>query len=158
MAYFLFLIPVISISNIGAHYLYFSSIPMSIAFALLINKSILNKVYSIFSVLIFLLLILFLHQLFIQKALYNDGKCQKAFLENIDALMTRYSHSAKEIYITPEFGAPMHVAIRTLFSRDDYLGLKNFPKIIFINQNLDLNPYKDKIIYKMDENCRLSNE
>jgi len=157
-SYFIFLIPIISISNIGAHYLYISAIPMSIALAFLLAQSYEKKLYFIFAIIVTLTTILIIHQIYIQNAFYNEGRCQKTFLESLDSLMVENSNVASEIYIKSKFGAPEHIAIRTIFSREKYSGGNGLPKIIFVSSSLNNNKNNSTKIFVMNLNCKLIHE
>jgi len=121
LSYFIFLLPVISISSLGAHYLTLSSIPLALAISSLLTKT--YKSYRLYFMLTsFLLALLTTHFLYIGYTFYLDGRCQRIFLDSLTTALSLNRYD--EVFIYPDELSPVHVAQRAIFGREIYQRVK----------------------------------
>ncbi len=120
--YFLFLLPIIALPNIQDHYLYASGIFMSIALAALIVRGW-TKWKAFLACWITMILVLFVHSILNQIALYRNGSCEVAFLDSLDAIISASTNGkTKKFAIVSEPGALEHVGRRAIWGRRGYDG------------------------------------
>lgn len=120
-AYFVYLIPVLPVPIQGAHYLYGSAVPFSIAFgyALLPDSGGIVRTYLIGFIV--LLLILSAHAFEIQATLYTHGVCQRRFLDTLDSHLDPFELKGnKEVAVYVQEGAPGYIARQATFARSPY--------------------------------------
>jgi hypothetical protein len=129
--YFVFLLPVMPVSIVGAHYLYGSGVAFSIGMALLLpppasSKAWMDKVLvGLFSVL---MLLAVAHTLKIGREMYVAGACQRTFLTDLDAqIALAHREGATAIRVVPEPGAKGYVALRSTFGRFPYQAEHGMP-------------------------------
>jgi hypothetical protein len=147
--YFIFLFPVISLPGTGGHYLYGSSIFLSIFFAIIFLKEnnffykTLNKVF---------LVILFLHMILIQYHIYYVGNCMSRILVSTESIHQSIQ-GLDVIYFGSNNDGPDWMLRRTFTGRvdnkdyivkfDPLVSEKNLPKNAFL-----LRVNKECIVYK----------
>lgn len=122
--YFVFLLPVIPVSIVGAHYLYGSGIAFSIGMALLLPPPIFSKpLFDKIAMIVFsgLLLLAVVHTFKIQREMYVAGVCQRIFLNGLDAEIAKgKAEGMKSVRVVPAPGAKSYVAVRSTFGRSPY--------------------------------------
>lgn len=121
VGYFVFLLPVLTIPGLGAHYLYASAIPLSIALAYLLDFSGSSARGKMMGLVVAVVAVIFLvmHSYHIEKELRHDGVCQMRFLNTLDSQMAKRPVGADVDVIVP-FGSPGYVGVRSTFGRDKY--------------------------------------
>lgn len=130
--YFLFLIPVLAIGTHGAHYLYASAIPFSIAviYAFTGQNETSAVSYRLTVSLGLLAAILMARTLQIEWGMYGHGVCQSRFLATLDAqIQSGLGRTGNKIDLYTEFGAPGYIARSAVFGRSIYDGTKG-PNIL----------------------------
>lgn len=122
--YFVFLLPVLSLPIVGAHYLYGSGVAFAIGMSLLLPppsfaRPWLDKAW--FTLFIGLLALAIAHTFRIERELYQDGACQAMLLDSLDEQIAKGKAQGKRsVQIIPEAGAPGYVAVRSTFGRRPY--------------------------------------
>lgn len=113
--YFIFLLPVIFVSSIAAHYLYSTAPVMSLALAYLMTAN--NRFAFWFCIGLVLLSLFRFAQ--IQTIFYEDGICQSRSIATLDKALSdaRKLHDIKTVNIWGGQGVKTYVAMRTLFGR-----------------------------------------
>ena len=120
-AYFVFLVPVLTLPNPSAHYLYGPALAMSLAIATILVRLAASRRIGAVLLVIAGAGALFVHALVIQRHLYDNGQCQTAFLASVDTLLAQKALRAQGmIAVAPDADAPLGVAIRAVASRDAY--------------------------------------
>jgi hypothetical protein len=118
VAYFVMLVPVLVLPYPGAHYLYASGVPMSIALASLLDDARVAARRATFVLLVAAVVALTVHAVKIQVTLYETGACQARFFADLDRLMSDMRPDAGHpLRIAVDSGAPGYVAIRSMFGR-----------------------------------------
>ena len=147
-SYFLFLVPVLFIQQKGAHYLFASAMPLSIAVACIATAR--KTSLKVFGILLAALLIY--HGLFFQLQIYRDGRCMNRIVTTLEA--NYYAAGfPKNVYFTNDWDAPAHVLYRLISARTrvgdhEQVNLKAYENG-FITQQSDL-------VLKLDNQCLLS--
>lgn len=121
--YFLFLLPVLPVPVVGAHYLYASGVAFSIGLVMAFLPDSANKGRRILSatMMAFYLLVACIHSYVIQRSMRMDGICQVALLADIDReIAAAREQGQTALWVVPEFGAPGYIAIRSTFGRGPY--------------------------------------
>lgn len=122
--YFVFLVPVLPLPTVGAHYLYGSGVVFAIGLsAALPSARIAWTGRASVQVALFsgLLVLAIAHTCWIGRALQQAGACQAALLASLDAEIARAKGLGKtSIQLVPDPGAPGYVAQRSTFGRHPY--------------------------------------
>lgn len=120
-SYFIFLLPVLVIPTLGAHYLYASAIPLSVALAYLLGApgpaGVTRTVSA--SVALCSVVLLAIHSYHIQKDFQRMGRCQVRLLTSLDQQML-LRPAEEVINVVVPFGVPGYVGVRSTFGRDKY--------------------------------------
>ena len=144
--YILFLSPVILLSEASSHYLYGSSLALSVALGYISYKAK-YKIYTLFLVTCFLVLLI--HNFNIQKMFFNTGKC----MTSIDSFFKDLNHNRNEIIIKMDSNSPSWVIKRYTHQRNNsflpkHISLYDSIDKIFLPHSLD--------ILRFDSQCQLS--
>lgn len=151
--YFVFLVPVLPLPNIGAHYLYGSGVVFAIGMSLLLPPAHqLGAWRGKVGVALFagLLAIGVAHTLWIGRAMQQAGACQVALLDSLDAqIASATSRGKTSIQVNPDPGAPGYVAVRSTFGRTPYGSVR-------VQDGSD--PSRDPTVLplRMDTRCRVT--
>ena len=154
--YFLFLLPVMPVSIVGAHYLYGSGIAFSLGLALLLpppefaRRWLDGLMYLLFAAALGLAVT---HSVFIQRNMYDAGKCQMLFLNSLDANLPAARAAGESIIVVPEPGALGYVARRSIFGRHPYAAEHGVAVEVREGEAVELHP--GERAYSMDLQCRL---
>ncbi|WP_207537129.1 hypothetical protein [Sabulicella rubraurantiaca] len=131
-AYFLCLMPVLTLAEPGSHYLYASGIPFALALAFAIAEAWRRARWMLLPLGVSAGLMLMTNA-FIQLRLYRDGLCQDAFLETLDARLAESRGSGRrELAVTFEPGVREWVARRAIHDRPAYDGREGDPTVRLI--------------------------
>jgi hypothetical protein len=156
-AYFVFLMPVLAPPMQGAHYLYASAIPFSIAVAALLRTGPLGdvsiaqrRVRLSFTVIVFAFLLA--RSLYIQGEMYSVGKCQSEFLSSLDPQAdAAIEAGAASVRVVGAPGVREYVAVRSLFGREPYSEGGKWPTTV----GAATEPTAGERVFVMQENCRI---
>ena len=152
--YFVFLVPVLSIPILAAHYLYASAVVFSIGlvFSLLPPSKILS--FKHVSALVAVTGILLLHTVDMERQFYLHGMCERRFLETLDSHLptgrTAMAQPVVSVLVAP--GAPAYVARQATFGRPPYSG-ETGPKIVIQD---DKSSERTDVSLIMNQNCGVS--
>lgn len=132
--YFVFLLPVIPVSIVGAHYLYGSGVAFAIGMSLLLSPPAFAKPALDRLMLVLFsgaLLIAVVHTFYIQREMYVAGVCQRVFLDGLDAEIAKgKAEGMKTVRVVPAAGAKGYVAVRSTFGRSPYQEAHGMPVVI----------------------------
>jgi hypothetical protein len=136
-AYFIFLLPILVIPSLGAHYLYGSAIAMSFALAFLLDNWRSHALQGL--TIIGLVIVLMLHAVTFQNFIYEVGACQQRLVASLETLALTLGDEKlkKGIYIVPEPASPAHVLLRSIQTRDKF----NYAHIINDSTKTEQNGY-----------------
>ena len=111
--YFVFLLPVLPVAIVGAHYLYGSGIVFAVALGLLVSQTE-GRWRLLYSGLgMALLAVGFAHSLKIQSQMKSDGQCQILMLNQLDEIIQAEKQAGKsKLVIVPDSNAPGYIAAR----------------------------------------------
>lgn len=117
--YFVFLLPVVFLQAISAHYLYATTPVMSLAIAYLIYDFLKSKNYLMLVVIGGLVLFSCYRFSQIQRMFYDDGVCQVRYISTLDANLAsaRVIKPIVTVNIQGDVGAKLYIAMRTVFGR-----------------------------------------
>jgi hypothetical protein len=146
--YFLFLFPVLFITIKGGHYLYGSSITLSMGVASLLHQNFFRYFsFKILGILSFSLLIL--HSYYVQDYIYSLGTCMNRAMNSSESLYLSHNRPlAMDFRAEP--GAPAHILHRIYTGRDQ-IG-RWFPVKLTISQ-WGTSPTDNVLSFEMDKNC-----
>lgn len=146
--YFIFLLPVIFVSSIAAHYLYSTTPVMSLALAYLLTAN--NRWILFFCIC--LLVLSFFRFFQIQTIFYEDGVCQAKSIATLDAalLNARAKKAITTINIWGEPGIKTYIVNRTVFGRT-----KNGPYKGLVFSSVPENTTVYDLNLHMHSNCEL---
>lgn len=122
-AYFLFLLPVMPVPIVGAHYLYASGVAFSIGLVAAFFPDCRSRFGRALAILAFVcyLTVACYHAYTIQRNLQVAGICQVVLLSDIDAqIEAARKQGETSLWVVPEFGAPGYIAVRSTFARWPY--------------------------------------
>lgn len=128
--YLVFLLPVLPVPIQGAHYLYASAIPFSLALVYALLPARTDKVLryaGMFLPVAFLLT----HSAEMQAGLYSFGQCQRRFLDTLDTHLSASElrgRSEVDLFIEP--GALGYLALQSTFARSPYTGGRGFKLVV----------------------------
>lgn len=146
--YFIFLLPVIFVSSIAAHYLYSTTPVMALALAYLLTTN--NRLLICFSLCLLSLLTFRFIQ--IQTIFYDDGACQANVIGTLDKALlgARANRSIVTVNISGGLGVKTYIASRTVFGRS-----KNGPYkgLIFSSLSDEAGTYD--LSLRMNTDCEL---
>jgi hypothetical protein len=134
--YFVFLLPVLPLPTLAAHYLYASGIPFAIALGLLlvpqaeagVSKKLRQRSMAFVGVV---MIFLAGRSLFIQQEIYSVGKCQAVFLASFSPMAAEaIAGGSNRLHVTAAPGAREFVALRALFGRDAFSGHGKWPTVV----------------------------
>jgi hypothetical protein len=131
-AYFLFLIPVIPVGTHGAHYLYASAVPFSIAmiYAFTGYTATATGKYCLAALLCLIAATTVSRAIEVEWGVYARGMCQSRFLETLDAqLQSGAAEPSDTLDLYIKFGAAGYVGRSAIFGRPRYDGIRG-PNII----------------------------
>lgn len=154
--YFLFLLPVMPVSIVGAHYLYGSGIAFSLGLALLLPPPELARrwldiaMYALFALALGLAVT---HAWKIQRSMYEAGKCQMLFLNALDANLGSARVRNESIVVVPDPGAPGYIARRSVFGRHPYSAEHGVAVDVREGNGVVVKPGEQA--FAMDAQCRL---
>lgn len=121
LLYFVFLVPVISITNNGAHYLYAATPVLSIALAGLLALALRAKKYVLLAFLSLLVVFSAVRFVQVQASLYKQGVCQMRLIHSLEAQLPLRTDdmaaSSYSVLIDTRDSARGYVAIRTFLGR-----------------------------------------
>jgi hypothetical protein len=117
--YFIFLLPVLTLPNPGVHCLYGAALAMSLAMAAVLMRSWTTRRYGMAALVLAGAGALFVHDIVIQRQLFDSGQCQARFLEGVDAALAA---TPAGIVVVPEgdAAAVTRIAIRAVTAREAY--------------------------------------
>jgi hypothetical protein len=118
--YFVFLLPVLTLPNPGAHTLYGSALAMSLAIAATLERLLSTRNRRAAALVLAGVVALYAHDVAIQVRLYQHGVCQARFLAGIDALLAQQAPGARGIVVVPDDGELSRVAIKAVAAREPY--------------------------------------
>jgi hypothetical protein len=119
--YFVFLLPPLTLPNPGAHMLYASALPMSLAIAATLGR-LLAVGHRRAAVLVLAgVVALYAHDVAIQLRLYRTGVCQARFLADVDRLLAQQPPGSQGLVVVPEDGELSGVAVRAVAGREPYM-------------------------------------
>lgn len=122
--YFVFLVPVLPVPIVGAHYLYASGIAFSLGLAALMvpdatgwrPASLICMVFALC-----LLLLASLHAFKIGMHMRTDGQCQVTFLRGLDQEISLARKAGlSRVEVVPDEFSPAYIAARSTFGRRPY--------------------------------------
>lgn len=155
--YFVFLLPVMPVSIVGAHYLYGSGVVFAVGMSLLLPPPAFGRVWlerACQALFWLLLAISVVHSAYIQYAMYRAGVCQTVLLHTLDVHVEEgVAEGRKSILIVPDPGALGYVAVRSTFGRRPYSTEAGLP--VKVEENAG--PVADPEIMplRMDTQCRV---
>jgi len=117
--YFLFLLPVLALPNPGVHCLYGAALAMSLAMAAVLAKSWATRRYGLAALVLAGAGALFVHNVVIQRQLFDAGQCQARFLDSVDATLAT-TPAGIVVVPEPDAAAFARIAIRAVSAREAY--------------------------------------
>lgn len=124
--YLVFLLPVLPVPIQGAHYLYASAIPFSLALVYALLPSRTDKVLR-YAGLLLPVAFLWAHSAEMQTGLYSFGQCQRRFLDTLDTHLSASELRGRgEVDLVIEPGALGYLALQSTFARSPYTGARGF--------------------------------
>lgn len=154
--YFLFLLPVLPVPVVGAHYLYASGVTFSIGLvmAFLPDAKASRGRGVLVSLMCFYLLIACVHSYAIQRRLRIDGICQITLLADIDRqIVSARGQGQSALWVVPDFGAPGYIAVRSTFGRWPYQA-EHGGMAVGVGEAADALPEGTRLL-TMKPDCRL---
>ncbi len=154
--YFVFLLPVMPVSIIGAHYLYGSGVAFAIGMALLLPPEPLQRRWldaGVCLVFVGALVVALWHTVYIQRAMYTAGKCEMLFLNSLDAQLPAAAAAGEKIVVLPDPGALGYVALRSTFGRSPYAAGSG-TEVVVREGGQDTDAAGERQLH-MDTQCRL---
>lgn len=122
--YFVFLLPVLPLPIVGAHYLYGSGVVFAIGMAMLLPPPNFARPWLDWlwiALFAGLLVVGIAHTFWIGRALHRAGECQAVLLDSLDEQIREGKAAGKRsVLIIPDRGAPGYVALRSTFGRRPY--------------------------------------
>jgi hypothetical protein len=117
--YFLFLLPVLALRNPGVHCLYGAALAMSLAMAAVLAQCWATRRYGLATLVLAGVGALLVHNIVIQRQLFDAGQCQARFLEGVDAMLAT---TPAGIVVVPDPDAVTftRIAIRAVSAREAY--------------------------------------
>jgi hypothetical protein len=117
--YFMFLLPVLALPSPGVHCLYGAALAMSLAMAALLARAWATRRFGWAALVLAGVGALLVHNIVIQRQLFDAGQCQTRFLESVDAALAT---TAAGIVIVPDpdAAAVTRIAIRAVSAREAY--------------------------------------
>lgn len=122
-AYYLFLLPVLPVPIVGAHYLYASGVAFSVGLVAAFYPDARSRLGRGVAVVLLVgyLAVACYHAYMIQRTLQVDGTCQAVLLSDIDdQINVARTQGQTSLWVVPEFGAPGYIALRSTFARWPY--------------------------------------
>jgi hypothetical protein len=154
-AYFIFLMPVLTLPNVSDHYLYGSAVPQSIALAFLFRAAWLRKQKMALMLVSGMVAVMSVYMVMIQYRLYADGVCQSTFYTSLDTRIAA-APGVEKIVISSDPFARQWVGLRAVYQRRPYDGEQGRPLVLF-----DIDPRAAALIGEeplrltMEPNCLL---
>jgi hypothetical protein len=143
--YFWFLVPMLTLGFLGAHYMYASAIPLSLLCGSLIFR-ISGKFHFVQAISAFSIVILFCHSLIFQIQIYKDGTCMHRLNTSLLTIVNDGVHD-RAINVVAEVGAPGHVLSRFLYNRNQIGDIRP----VNISNLIEGRPFSEGLI--MDGTC-----
>lgn len=132
--YFVFLLPVLPLSIVGAHYLYGSGVAFSIGMSLLLPPPRFARAWLdglLVALFAGFLLLGAVHSFWIQRDMHQAGVCQRELLSSLDQQIAVGKAEGKQsVQIIPQVGAPGYVAVRSTFGRRPYSNEAGLPVVV----------------------------
>jgi len=125
-AYFVFLLPILTVRARSAHYLYAAAPVLALALALLFHEARRHARRTTVGFVIACAVLLLAHTVRMQLFLYEAGRCQSAFLASVDALL----RSVPRLRIAADGDVPLDAGRRAVHQRVAYQ-LDGRPRIVF---------------------------
>jgi hypothetical protein len=156
--YFLFLLPVLSLPNPGVHCLYGAALAMSLAMAAVLAKARATRRYGLATLVLAGAGALLIHNIVIQRQLFDTGQCQARFLESVDATLAA-TPAGIVVVAEPDAAAFARIAIRAVSAREAY-ETSGRPVVAFDapGQLVSASPGKDALRMRMTATCSLRPE
>ncbi len=154
--YFLFLLPVMPVAIVGAHYLYGSGIAFAIGMALILPSGVEKRRpldWMSYAVFVLAFSVALVHTWSIQRYMYDAGKCQMLLLNSLDAQLPGIEAGGKKMVVVPEPGARGYIAVRSVFGRSPYADGSGTE--VIVREGSDEAASGNESIYMMDTQCRL---
>ena len=123
IGYFLFLLPMLLIPNISAHYLYGPGLTTAFALAALTVRFMTLSTRIAISFAVAAIVALFAHALWMQLAIYRTATCQTAFLGSLDELLPTLPPEYDHFSVVSDPGIPTYIARRAVFGRARYMNI-----------------------------------
>jgi len=118
--YFIFLVPVLALPNPGVHCLYGAALAMSLAMAAVLAQSWSTRRYGLATLVLAGVGALFVHNIVIQRQLFDTGQCQARFLDSVDATLAA-TPAGIVVVPEPDAAAFTRIAIRAVTAREAYI-------------------------------------
>jgi len=156
--YFIFLLPVLALPNPGVHCLYGAALAMSLAMAAVLVQSWATRRYVMTAFVLAGAGALFVHNVVIQRQLFDSGQCQARFLESVDATLAT-TPSGIVVVPEPDAAAFTRIAIRAVSAREAY-AVNGRPVVAFDapGQLVSTRPGTDALRMRMTATCALRPE
>jgi hypothetical protein len=156
--YFVFLLPVLMLPNPGVHCLYGAALAMALALAAVLARSWATRRYGLAALVLAGAGALLIHDVVIQRQLFDAGQCQARFLESVDATLAT-TPAGIVVVPEPDAAAFTRIAIRAVSAREAY-EVNGRPVIAFDapGQLVSEPPGADALRMRMTATCALQPE
>lgn len=156
-AYFVFLLPVLTLPTQGTHYLYGSGISFAIAIAFLLvpthdSSPAVDYSRALAATAFLLIGVLVGRSMYIQQDLYSVGRCQSEFLSSFEPMAEAAVLSgSKRMRVAAAPGTRDYIAFRSIFGRSQFMEGGRWPTVF------GAVPHQDQDAdFVMNPDCRVA--